>query len=309
LKKNWVKDGSIAQLQTRDDYGFMPNWKRYAYYLAPFLAVTTLALYWLYFGLRIRFTISAQEKEHATFPMAWVFIAVEISVAVPVFLQSFWSIFILKKRNRPKLRLVGNDVPTVDVFVTCCGEDDDLILDTVRAACDVDYPSDRFRVVVLDDGKAESLERAVIGLQDIYPNLHYRSREKLPGVPHHFKAGNLNYGLDEVHNMPGGASQFMAALDADMIPEQVWLRAIMPHLLIDDKMALACPPQVCCKPTRVSGFLTDRDNSSFTTFPPAIRYVKVLISLCMYRNRSKMRLVWPGVLDLVTSPGETLWMR
>lgn len=222
----------------------MPNWKRYAYYLAPFLAVVTLGLYWLYFALRIRFTISAQNKEHATFPMAWVFIAVEMSVAVPVFLQSFWSIFILKKRNRPKLRLVGNDVPTVDVFVTCCREDDDLILDTVRAACDVDYPSDRFRVVVLDDGNSESLERGIIGLQETYPNLHYRSREKIPGVPHHFKAGNLNYGLDEVHNMPGGASQFMAALDADMIPEQDWLRAIMPHMLIDEKMALACPPQV-----------------------------------------------------------------
>jgi cellulose synthase/poly-beta-1,6-N-acetylglucosamine synthase-like glycosyltransferase len=237
-------------MQTRDDYGFMPNWKRYAYYLAPFLAVTTLALYWLYFALRIRFTISAQNKEHATFPMAWVFIAVEISVAVPVFLQSFWSIFILKKRNRPRLRLVGNDVPTVDVFVTCCGEDDDLILDTARAACDVDYPQDRFRVVVLDDGRSESLERAITGLpgqpglQETYPNLHYRSREKIPGVPHHFKAGNLNYGLEEVHGMPGGAGQFMAALDADMIPEQEWLRAIMPHMLIDNKMALACPPQV-----------------------------------------------------------------
>ena len=135
-------------------------------------------------------------------------------------------------------------MPTVDVFVTCCGEDDDLILDTVRAACDIDYPVDRFRVILLDDGKAESLEKAIFALQDTYPNLHYKSREKIPGVPHHFKAGNLNYGLDEVHNMPGGASQFMAALDADMIPEQDWLRAIMPHMLIDEKMALACPPQV-----------------------------------------------------------------
>lgn len=28
------------------------------------------------------------------------------------------------------------------------------------------------------------------------------------------------------------------------IPERDWLRAILPHLLIDDKMALACPPQL-----------------------------------------------------------------
>ncbi|TQS31669.1 hypothetical protein Golomagni_08040, partial [Golovinomyces magnicellulatus] len=70
------------------------------------------------------------------------------------------------------------------------------------------------------------------------------ARTKTPGVPHHFKAGNLNYGLDMVHNLPGGAGTYMAALDADMIPERDWLRAILPHLLIDDKMALACPPQL-----------------------------------------------------------------
>jgi hypothetical protein len=34
---------------------------------------------------------------------------------------------------------------------------------------------------------------------------------------HHFKAGNLNYGLEQVNLLPGGAGQFMAALDADMV--------------------------------------------------------------------------------------------
>jgi Glycosyl transferase family 2 len=245
FKKDWVKEGVVAQLHSRDDDGFMPRWKRAAYYAAPFLAIATLSLYWLYFALRIRFVISAQNQSGKAFPLAWVFIVVEISVAVPILLQSFWSVFILKKRHRPKLRLIGEDVPTVDVFITCCGEDDDLILDTVRAACDVDYPQDRFRVVVLDDGKSVSLQRAVENLRDTYHNVHYKCRPKFPGVPHHFKAGNLNYGVEEMHNMTGGPSEFIAALDADMIPERDWLRAIMPHLLIDEKMALACPPQVC----------------------------------------------------------------
>ena len=150
----------------------------------------------------------------------------------------------LKKRNRPKLRLVGNDVPTVDVFITCCGEDDDLVMDTVKAACDLDYPEDRFRVILLDDGKSPVLERACADLRDVHNNIFYMARQKIKGVPHHFKAGNLNYGLDEVHNLPGGAGEFMAALDADMIPEQHWLRAIMPHMLLDPKMGLACPPQL-----------------------------------------------------------------
>lgn len=32
--------------------------------------------------------------------------------------------------------------------------------------------------------------------------------------------------------------------DNPQIPEQEWLRAILPHLLVDPKMALACPPQL-----------------------------------------------------------------
>lgn len=108
-------------------------------------------------------------------------------------------------------------MPTVDVFVTCCGEDDNLIMDTVRGACDVDYPYDKFRVIVLDDGRSETLEAAICRLGVSYPNIYYMAREKIPGKPHHFKAGNLNYGLEQTHLLPGGAGQFMAALDADMV--------------------------------------------------------------------------------------------
>lgn len=110
-----------------------------------------------------------------------------------------------------------DEVPAVDVFVTCCGEDDEVVLDTVRAACDQDYPRDRFRVIVLDDGQSSGLEAAVNQLVSVYSNVWYMAREKIPGVPHHFKAGNLNYGLKQVDLLPGGASEFMAALDADMV--------------------------------------------------------------------------------------------
>ena len=235
----------------------MPKWKRVLYHFAPFLALTTIGLYWLYFALRIRFIISAQRKQAHPFPLAWVFVGIEMSIAVPIFLHSFWSIFILKKRHRPKLRMVGNEVPTVDVFITCCNEDDDLILDTVRAACDLDYPQDRYRIMLLDDGKSDNIKDIINDMRSMHPNLYYRRRPKWPGVPHHFKAGNLNYGMEQVHKLPGGASEYLAGLDCDMIPEREWLRAIVPHILNDDKMALACPPQVSQKPSSaISSALT-----------------------------------------------------
>ncbi|KAL2761034.1 glycosyltransferase family 2 protein [Sodiomyces alcalophilus JCM 7366] len=246
LSKEWVqKEESIVHLHDRDDVDFWHGWKRFLFRLVPLLVLANTILYLTYLGLRIACVIWAQEARKAVYHTAWVFIAVEVAVAIPSMMHNIWTVWAFKKRRRPKLRLATDDVPAVDVFVTCCGEDDDLVLDTVRAACDLDYPRDRFRVVVLDDGKSKGLEESVHVLsKTMFPNLYYMAREKIPGVPHHFKAGNLNYGLELVHELPGGAAPFMAALDADMIPEKHWLRAILPHLLIDPKMALACPPQL-----------------------------------------------------------------
>ena len=224
----------------------MEPWKRYIYLSSCILSVAALATYCLYFSLRVHFTLQAQDKYHRVFPFAWVFIAVEVGIAIPIMFHSLWSMYVVRTRKRKQLRLRGDVVPTIDVLITCCGEDIDLILNTTRAACSIDYPVDSFRVIVLDDGRSASLNRAIHALGGRYPNLFYRSRQKLPGVPHHFKAGNLNYGLEQTQLLEGGRAQFVAALDADMIAEPHWLRAILPHMLLDEKCALVCPPQVSC---------------------------------------------------------------
>ena len=133
----------------------------------------------------------------------------------------------------------------VDVLITCAGEDIDVILDTLRAAVGVDWPQERLRVVVLDDKSSEEVRREVQLLGLKHSNVHYTARTKTKGVPHHFKAGNLNHGLTYVEGIPGGKAEYVAALDADMIVERSWLRAILAHLLIDPRLAMACPPQVC----------------------------------------------------------------
>ncbi|KAK8929114.1 hypothetical protein H634G_03362 [Metarhizium anisopliae BRIP 53293] len=242
--KDWVDRESIDIVHKRDDSDIWKGWRRHLFRLVPLLTFANTGFYIAYLALRIACVVWAQNAFETTYSAAWIFIAVEIAVAIPSLMHNSWTMMSMKKRYRPKLRLRGYDVPTVDVFVTCCGEDDDLVMDTVRGACDVDYPYDKFRVIVLDDGKSETLEAAVTRLGMSYPNVYYMARVKIPGQPHHFKAGNLNYGLEQTHLLPGGAGQYMAALDADMIPERDWLRAILPHLLIDNKMALACPPQL-----------------------------------------------------------------
>jgi cellulose synthase/poly-beta-1,6-N-acetylglucosamine synthase-like glycosyltransferase len=146
-------------------------------------------------------------------------------------------------RKRPKLRLRGEIVPTVDILFTTCGEVVPMILNTVRGACNIDYPRDRYRIIICDDAGDQYLEEALQPLLAQYPHLFYQARVKVPGVHHHYKAGNLQSGIDYAVNLPGGTSEFLATLDADMIPDPEWLRALLPHLLRDPKLGLVSPPQ------------------------------------------------------------------
>ena len=143
---------------------------------------------------------------------------------------------------RPSLRLVGNDVPTVDVLIPCCNESLEVILDTVRAACALDYPRDRYRVVLLDDGNSAELQHEIDDLKKADPgsrNLFYTCRGVK--VVTHSKAANLNYGISFVQDL--GPAEYIAVLDVDMIPLPDFLRAVLPHLLNDPSTALATLPQ------------------------------------------------------------------
>jgi cellulose synthase/poly-beta-1,6-N-acetylglucosamine synthase-like glycosyltransferase len=204
--------------------------------------------------------------------------------------HQFWQCFLIKGRLREKLRIVGDTTPTVDVFVTCCKESVEVIVDTVRAAAAIDWPSSSFRVVVLDDGGDLELKTAVDAISQLYPNVYYTARTKVKGVPHHFKAGNLNHGLQFVSDLPGGASAYIAALDADMIPEPEWLRAIIAHLVIEPKLALSCPPQVRRPSIQALSPLTIYSCS--TTYLKTTRSCKAWILSCISLSLSRMLQAW-----------------
>ena len=64
---------------------------------------------------------------------------------------SVLSLSIKASRVRPRLRLAGDHVPAVDASVTTCGEDIDVVMYTVKAACVIEYPQDRFKVFLIDE--------------------------------------------------------------------------------------------------------------------------------------------------------------
>jgi cellulose synthase/poly-beta-1,6-N-acetylglucosamine synthase-like glycosyltransferase len=195
---------------------------------------------------------------------------------------------------RDKRRLVEDDVPNIDVIITTCDENVEIVMDTVRAACILHYPNNKYRIFVCDDGASGPLQKAIDLHAVEYPHLHYTARVK--GPLKYYKAGNLNHGLtcsgslhplsifrsasDEAlaigkhvvglpkslalaessvsssttylntearhltHVESAPWSEYIAGLDADMIPEPHWLRALLPHIDNDANCALVCPLQV-----------------------------------------------------------------
>ena len=56
-------------------------------------------------------------------------------------------------------------------------------------------------VYVLDDGKRDQLEEYIQSRRTKpYVYCHYIARPKLPGVPHHAKAGNINHTLHYIYD-------------------------------------------------------------------------------------------------------------
>jgi cellulose synthase/poly-beta-1,6-N-acetylglucosamine synthase-like glycosyltransferase len=83
----------------------------------------------------------------------------------------------------------------VDFLFPCGKEPPEIPLEAVRAGLAMDYPADRFRILVLDDGGQDELKKvAVEALQSesgYGKQLRYLRRTKLPGVPSQFQMRQL----------------------------------------------------------------------------------------------------------------------
>lgn len=123
-------------------------------------------------------------------------------------------------------------------------------MDTVAAAAIQRYPPKQFQVFVLDDAADAGLQKAIDDFNTSgrkrrpeFQDVVYFTRQKPTDQRHYYKSGNLRAGL-EFTASHYGASEYFAALDADMISEPDWLARTVPHLIKDKDVALVSPPQI-----------------------------------------------------------------
>lgn len=141
-------------------------------------------------------------------------------------------------------KVEGDGLPGVDLIITSCKEAVDIIVDTVKACLDLDYPEGKLRVIVSDDGRDPDLKAALAPLGRVFPNLMYFTRPVDPSKHHGYKAGNINATLRMLESEELKPNPWICNLDCDMIPDREMLRFLMAPALVDEKVGLVTLPQV-----------------------------------------------------------------
>jgi len=117
--------------------------------------------------------------------------------------------------------------PSVDVYVPTYNEDLEVVRPTVLAALAMDWPADKLRVWILDDGRRPDFrafaEECGAG---------YIIRPDNKGA----KAGNINHALAQTDG------EFVAIFDCDHVPTRAFLQMTMGWMLRDPRLGMVQTP-------------------------------------------------------------------
>ena len=177
-----------------------------------------------YMWWRITQTLIFATPVEAVF--GYLLFAAEIYTWIVLFFGYIQTAWPLNRQPKP-LPEDTDSWPTVDVYIPTYNEPLSVVSPAVLAAKSMDWPRDKLRVYLLDDGSREEFHR--------YANevgVGYLTREE-----HRYaKAGNINHALA----MTSG--EFIAIFDCDHIPTRSFLQTTMGELISDPKCAMVQTP-------------------------------------------------------------------
>jgi len=139
------------------------------------------------------------------------------------YIQTSWPL------RRPPVMLPADNSkwPLVDVFIPTYNEPLKVVKPTIFAARGMDWPSEKMRIHLLDDGRREEFR-----LFAEQAGVNYIARP----TNEHAKAGNLNHALTKTKG------EFVVIFDCDHIPTRSFLQLCMGWFMRDKKMALLQTP-------------------------------------------------------------------
>lgn len=153
------------------------------------------------------------------------------------YFQCVWPL----PRPIKQIRGPAESWPTVDIYIPTLNESLDIVQDTVLAALSIDYPPDRLRVYILDDGRrpqfAAFARRVGCG---------YITRTDNKGA----KAGNLNHAMRQTQG------ELICVFDADHIATRAFLQMTVGWFQADPELALVQTPHFFYSPDPVQRNVT-----------------------------------------------------
>ena len=175
----------------------------------------------------------------------------EFALGLPLYIAELyaWLILILGlvqtgfPLDRPLVALKGEPrrFPSVDVYVPTYNESLSIVRTTVFAAMAMDYPPDRFRVFILDDGRRPEFRdfarEAGCGYLTRSDNLHA-------------KAGNLNAAMKRTDG------DLICVFDCDHVPTRAFLQVTVGWFQQDPKLAVLQTPHHFYSPDPVQRNVT-----------------------------------------------------
>ena len=117
--------------------------------------------------------------------------------------------------------------PTVDIYIPTYNEPLSVVRPTVFASQGVDWPADKLRVYLLDDGRRPEFEAFAHAA-----GIGYIARTD----NRHAKAGNINHALGQT------SGEYVAIFDCDHVPTRSFLQTTMGTFLRDPKCAMVQTP-------------------------------------------------------------------
>ncbi|MDK2850070.1 MAG: poly-beta,6-N-acetyl-D-glucosamine synthase [Candidatus Woesearchaeota archaeon] len=154
--------------------------------------------------------------------MDLVQVSLNVIYFISLYYTVFWVLTYLEEEEPVKKKKPLIDWPRVSIVIPMYNEEENII-STIDNICDVDYPKDKLKIIVVDDGsKDKSFENAKIAVEKNkkkYPELDI----KILHQENKGKYAAVNLGLKYVD------TPFFATLDADSYPERDSLKKLIKY--------------------------------------------------------------------------------
>ncbi len=187
--------------------------KKTSEYLHLFLILLSIIATLRYLHYRVNYTLNFDDWINGIF--CFLLLAAEL-YAIGTLVLAYFQTLKIKDRKPVDLSLYPQEQwPKVDIYIPTYNEDVEIVRKTTLCALAIDYPADKKRVYVLDDGRAEKYKARREQLRQMCEELGATMLTR--DNNDHAKAGNINTAFKRTDG------DLVLILDCDHMPVKEFL--------------------------------------------------------------------------------------